>query len=167
MVVEGNIFERAALNTDFNSSVTRRLIISSEEIGFQAWYDPGGEVESTLDIGESLGRMPFWQIVRFLLGLERQATAMSAVKTFPKSLRAVLEESSAKYSTQDYHGQMFDASFENQVHTLEPEPEWENEYAEVYQQELVFHRFETSFYEVSLRIHTFESMDLAEESGAS
>jgi hypothetical protein len=160
MAVSGWIFESALASHAFEGAITRKWIFAPEGIGSTQGWDPGGDIESSLEIGEMLASIPFWEIVRFLLELDQHmgGMAMHAVKRFPSPLQKRLDDIGTKYSTDDYSGRQFDTKFDTEVLSLVYAAKWAEERGiELYRQELVFHTFEAVCYSVKVRLRGYQS----------
>lgn len=161
-VVEGHIFEEAAFRSDqaFKGSVSRRFIASPSQLGFASAWDPGGDIESESDIGESLGTIPVDQIVSFLIELDAHGAAMHAIKTFPESLVKAFADNGVTYSSKHLSLQHLGAEFEAEVLHFggrEAETSRTPQTPEMYSQTVVFHGFETTFFTLRLRLKTYDA----------
>ena len=150
MEVEGWIFEKGQMNYDFSDSIHLRWIFSPESMGIENKYSLDG-------MGEELGKMPFWDIIRFLLELEGgHLSTMYAIKTFPDKLQAKLDETGTKYPIEDSGLWVLD-EFNKEVFTMGGNNQWTGKYeVQAYDQIIPFHEFENAYYTVHIRIETFQ-----------
>jgi hypothetical protein len=148
MEIIGWIFEKGQLNYKMSESLHHKWIFSPSKMGIENIY--GGE-----SIGEELGRMPFWDIVRFLMEFDRRLGAMCAIKKFPKDLQTKLDETGTKYPIEDSGLWILD-EFDKEDAVIGGCDGWaEQNGVQAYSQEVPFHEFENTFYGLQIKLETF------------